>query len=185
MTARVTDNGMAFEAFAVTDGVKPGCLLVPTLFSLMFSVMLIDAYRDEQLGIRIAYRTDGHLLNSRRMQATTRVSKATVHDFLFADDCVLHTVTGEAMERCMDIFATGCTEFGLKISIAKMVVMPQPTLSRNTKIDDEVAQLISKAIHVFGQLKASVWNRHGIYLNTKLKMFNAIVLKTLLYGAET
>ncbi|VDL96610.1 unnamed protein product [Schistocephalus solidus] len=34
---------------------------------LMFSAMLMDAYRDEQPGIRIAYRTDGHLLNSRRM----------------------------------------------------------------------------------------------------------------------
>ncbi|VDM02519.1 unnamed protein product [Schistocephalus solidus] len=65
MKARTTDNGT--EAFAVTIGVKLGCVLAPTLFSLMFSAMLIDAYRDEQPGIRIAYRTDGHLLNSRRM----------------------------------------------------------------------------------------------------------------------
>ncbi|VDL96838.1 unnamed protein product [Schistocephalus solidus] len=70
----------------MTNGVKQGCVLAPTLFSLMFSAMLMDAYRDEQPGIRIAYRTDGHLLNSRRMQATTRVSTATAHDLLFADD---------------------------------------------------------------------------------------------------
>ncbi|BHF79472.1 hypothetical protein SprV_0702259200 [Sparganum proliferum] len=61
MMARVMDNGAVSEAFAVTNGVKQGCVLAPTLFSLMFSAMLMDAYRDERPGIRIAYRTDGQL----------------------------------------------------------------------------------------------------------------------------
>nr|VZI49546.1 unnamed protein product [Spirometra erinaceieuropaei] len=87
MIARVTDNGAVSEAFAVTNGVKQGCVLTPTLFSLMFSAMLMDAYRDERPGIRIAYRTDGHLLNHRRMNFQSRVSTATVHELLFADDC--------------------------------------------------------------------------------------------------
>nr|VZI29872.1 unnamed protein product [Spirometra erinaceieuropaei] len=57
MMARVTNNGAVSEAFAVTNGVKQGCVLAPTLFSLMFSAMLMDAYRNERPGIRIAYRT--------------------------------------------------------------------------------------------------------------------------------
>ncbi|VDM04195.1 unnamed protein product [Schistocephalus solidus] len=69
MMARVTDNGTVSEEFPVTNGVKQGCVLAPTLFSLMFSAMLMDAYRNEHSGIRITYRTDGNLLNSRRMQA--------------------------------------------------------------------------------------------------------------------
>ncbi|BHF63366.1 hypothetical protein SprV_0200635800 [Sparganum proliferum] len=84
--ALVTDNGAVSEAFAVTNGVKQGCVLAPTLFSLMFSDMLMDAYRDERPGIRIAYRTDGHLLNQRRMHSQSRVSTTTVHELLFADD---------------------------------------------------------------------------------------------------
>nr|VZI50552.1 unnamed protein product [Spirometra erinaceieuropaei] len=48
MMARVTDNGAVSEAFAVTNGVKQGCVLAPTLFSLMFSAMLMDVYRDER-----------------------------------------------------------------------------------------------------------------------------------------
>ncbi|BHF67789.1 hypothetical protein SprV_0301081800 [Sparganum proliferum] len=48
MMARVTDNGAVSEAFAVTNGVKQGCVLAPTLLSLMFSAMLMDAYRDER-----------------------------------------------------------------------------------------------------------------------------------------
>nr|VZI38058.1 unnamed protein product [Spirometra erinaceieuropaei] len=50
MMARVTDNGAVSEAFAVTNGVKQGCVLAPTYFSLMFSAMLMDAYRDERPG---------------------------------------------------------------------------------------------------------------------------------------
>ncbi|VDL85769.1 unnamed protein product [Schistocephalus solidus] len=99
MMAQVTENGTVSEAFVVTNGVKQGCVLAPTLFSLMFSAMLMDAYLDEQPGIHIAYRTDGHLLNNWRMQATTRVSTATVHDLLFTDDCALNTVTEEDMQR--------------------------------------------------------------------------------------
>ncbi|VDL95865.1 unnamed protein product [Schistocephalus solidus] len=73
MMAHVTHNGTVSEAFAVTNGVKQGCVLAPTLFSLMFlamlrntyrdeqpgiifSAMLMDAYRDEKPGIHIAYR---------------------------------------------------------------------------------------------------------------------------------
>ncbi|BHF78356.1 hypothetical protein SprV_0602146900 [Sparganum proliferum] len=48
MMARVTDNRAVSEVFTVTNGVKQGCVLAPTLFSLMFSAMLMDAYRDER-----------------------------------------------------------------------------------------------------------------------------------------
>ncbi|BHF75743.1 hypothetical protein SprV_0501884000 [Sparganum proliferum] len=90
MMARVTDDRAVSEAFAVTNGVKQGCVLAPTLFSLMFSAMLMDAYRDERSpGIRIAYRTDSRLLNQRRLRFQSRVSTTILHEFLFADDCAL------------------------------------------------------------------------------------------------
>nr|VZH93664.1 unnamed protein product [Spirometra erinaceieuropaei] len=191
MMARVTDNGAVSEAFAVTNGVKHGCVLAPTLFSLMFSAMLFDAYRNERLPIRIAYRTDGHLLNRRRMHFQSRVSTTTVHELLFADDCALNTSSVEEMQRSMDLFPAACENFGLVINTQKTVVMHQPppnsatphnappqisvkgtqlqvvenfpylgsTLSRNTKIDDEVANRISKASQAFGRLQSTVWSR--------------------------
>nr|VZI00676.1 unnamed protein product [Spirometra erinaceieuropaei] len=216
MMARVTDNGDVSEAFAVTNGVQQGCVLAPTLFSLMFSAMLMDAYRDERPGIRIAYRTDGHLLNRRRMNFQSRVSTATVHELLFADDCALNSTSEVEMQRSMDLFSAACENFGLVINTQKTVVMHQSppnsatapnapqinvngtqlqvvenfpylgsTLSRNTKIDDEVANRISKASQAFGRLQSTVWNRHGLQLSTKLKMYKAVILPTLLYGAET
>nr|VZI16038.1 unnamed protein product [Spirometra erinaceieuropaei] len=126
MMARVTDNGAVSEAFAVTNGVKQGCVLAPTLFSLMFSAMLMDAYRDERPGIRTAHRTDGHLLNQRRMHFKSRVSTTTVHELLFADDCALNTTSEEEMQRSMDLFAAACENFGLVINTQKTVMMHQP-----------------------------------------------------------
>nr|VZI48647.1 unnamed protein product [Spirometra erinaceieuropaei] len=93
IVAHVMDEGAVSEAFAVTNGMKQGCVLAPTLFSLMFSAMLMDAYRDERPGIRIAYMTDGHLPNERRMHFQSRVSTTTVHELLFADDCALNTTS--------------------------------------------------------------------------------------------
>ncbi|BHF64702.1 hypothetical protein SprV_0200770800 [Sparganum proliferum] len=74
MMARVTGNVAVSEALAVTNGVKQGCVLAPILFSLMFSTVLMDAYRDERPGVRIAYRTGGHLLNQRRMHFRSHIS---------------------------------------------------------------------------------------------------------------
>nr|VZI24061.1 unnamed protein product [Spirometra erinaceieuropaei] len=54
------------------------------------------------------------------------------------------------------------------------------TLSHSTKIDD-----ISKASQVIGRLQNTVWNRHGPRLNPKFKMYKAVLLSTLLYGADT
>ncbi|VDL93252.1 unnamed protein product [Schistocephalus solidus] len=94
------------------------------------------------------------------------------------------------MQMSMDIFAAGCADFGLIINTANTVVMHQPppsaeynaprinvngaqlknvetfaylgsTLSRNTRINDEVDQRISKASYAFGRLQASVWNRYA------------------------
>ncbi|VDL94251.1 unnamed protein product [Schistocephalus solidus] len=127
MTARVTDNGTVSKAFLVTNGVKQGCVIAHTLSSLMFSAILMDAYRDEQPGSRIVYRTDGHLLNSRRMQAPTHVSTTTVYDLHFADNCALNTMTEDEMQSSMDLFAAGCADFGLTISTAKTVGMHRPS----------------------------------------------------------
>ncbi|VDM04569.1 unnamed protein product [Schistocephalus solidus] len=109
-----------------------------------------------------------------------------VHELLFVDESD-NTVTEEDKQRSMGLFATGCSTFGLTISTAKTIVMPQPpisaeynapqikvngaqlkymetiaylesTLSHNTIIDDEFAQRISKTSQAFGWLQASVKN---------------------------
>ncbi|BHF73902.1 hypothetical protein SprV_0401698600 [Sparganum proliferum] len=179
MIPRVTDNRAVSEAFAVTNGVKQGCVLASTLFILMFSDMLMDAYRDERPRIRIAYRKDGHLLNQRRKHFQLCVSTTTVHELLFADDCALNITSEEEMQRSMDIVN------GTQLQVVENFPYLVSTLSRNIKIDDEVANRISKASQSFGRLQSTACNRQGLQLSTKLKMYKAVILPTLLYGAET
>ena len=51
--------------------------------------------------------------------------------------------------------------------------------------DAEVNNRIAKASAAFGRLRCKVWERDGITLDTKLKVYRAIVMPTLLYGCET
>ena len=214
MLARVQDNGEFSQPFPVTNGVKQGCVLAPTLFSMMFSAMLTDAFRDGDIGLDFQYRTDGKLFNLRRLQAKTKVQEDIVRDLLFADDCALNARTQSDMQESMDLFSTACNDFGLTISTKKTEVMHQPapgvpyteptitiggeklavadkfiylgsTLSRTVTIDEEVTFRIAKASTAFGRLYSNVWNRRGISLQTKLKVYRAVVLPSLLYACET
>ena len=46
MQARVQNDGEFSEPFEVTNGVKQGYVMAPTLFSMMSSAMLMNAFQD-------------------------------------------------------------------------------------------------------------------------------------------
>ncbi|BHF75213.1 hypothetical protein SprV_0501830800 [Sparganum proliferum] len=137
-----------------------------------------------------------------------------VYELLFVGDCALNTTSEGGTQRRIDLFSAAYENFGLIINREKTVVMNQPppntaphnapqisvngtqlqamdnfpylgsTLSRSTKIDDEVARRNSKARQAFSRLQNTVWNSHGLHLKTKLKMYTTVMLPTFLYGAE-
>ena len=86
MQACVQNDGEYSEPFPVTNGVKQGCVMAPTLISMMFSAMLTDAFQDVDAGFPIRYRFDGKLLNLRRLQAKSKVQTDVVDKLLYADD---------------------------------------------------------------------------------------------------
>ena len=81
--ARVIENGYISNPFSVTNGVKQGCVLAPTLFSLLFAEMLLAVLTQTDAGIKIRYRTDGRFFDLRRLKAHTKMRE------VFADDCAL------------------------------------------------------------------------------------------------
>ena len=79
MHARVQDNGERFVDFRVTNRIKQGRVLAPTLFSIMFSAMLFDAFCGPDNGIDIRSRTDGFIFKFRRLQTKTKVKNDIIN----------------------------------------------------------------------------------------------------------
>ena len=50
------------------------------------------------------------------------------------------------------------------------------TLSKVVYIDDEVNARIAKASAAFGRPRGSIWDRSGIKLDTKMKVYRSVVL---------
>ena len=59
------------------------------------------------------------------------------------------------------------------------------TLSQNGSLDKETILRIKKTSFSFGNLQARLWSQHDIRLTTKLSIYRACVLTTLLYASET
>ncbi|XP_053873541.1 uncharacterized protein LOC128831252 [Malaclemys terrapin pileata] len=93
MMAHILNDCETSEAFPVTNGIKQECALAPTLFSMIFSATLTDAFQHCTEGVGLKYRTDGKLFNLRRLHAITNVKETVLRDFLFADYCALNAST--------------------------------------------------------------------------------------------
>ena len=52
-------------------------------------------------------------------------------------------------------------------------------------LDDGVLNRLSKASQAFGCFHTRIWQERGIKVNTKLDVYKAVVLSSLLYGCET
>ena len=210
MHGRVSYNGASSESFKILSEVKQVCVLAPTLFGIFFPVLLNFAFHQSEEGVYLHTRSDGKLFSLSRLKAKSKVRTVLLKEMLFADDAALISHTEEGLQRLIDRFAYACKEFGLTISIKKTNVMgqnvPTPpsisinnevlevtnhftylgsTVTSNLSLDKEIDKRIAEAAAVLSKLSKRVWNISQLTLNTKLKVYQACVLSTLLYGSES
>ena len=74
---------------------------------------------------------------------------------------------------------------GQKLQVVDKFTYLGSTLSRAVHNDDEVTDRTSEASVAFDRLGTNVWEQNGIRLDTKLKVYKAVVLPNLLYASET
>ena len=151
---------------------------------------------------------------SSHFNAPTKVQLFTIRDLLFADDCALAACSQEALQRLCDCFASAARRFGLTISIKKTEGLYQPApgnmyeppvitiagkplnavdnfkylgsiVSNDASLDAEITARIAKATAAFGRLTKRLWTSSGIKFNTKICVYRAAVLTSLMYGCET
>ena len=136
--------------------------------------------------------------------------EALIRDFVFADDCALAVHSESELQCLATCFSTAAKAYSLTVSIQKSVVMHQPApatcgtepsisiddatlknvenftylgscLSSDASLDKEIAIHLSKASNSFGHLRSRVWNEQGLKEETKIAVYRAVVLSSLLY----
>ena len=100
--------------------------MTPTLFSVMFSAMLTDAFQDSDTGFPIRYRFDDNIFNLKRLQAKTKVQTDVLDELLYADDMDKNASSEAKMRRAMDQVSQSCDNSDLTISTQKTEVVHQP-----------------------------------------------------------
>ena len=77
MLAKVQNDGEFSDQFPATNGVKQGCALASTLFSMVFSAVLIDAFQDGDTGIPRSGKPELRHQQQSFLPETTLVLSAT------------------------------------------------------------------------------------------------------------
>ena len=73
----------------------------------------------------------------------------------------------------------GCTT--ITVNGQKLKVVDNYKVCREVHVNDDVTATIAKASVAFGRLCPNIWERNEIKLDTRLKVYKALVLPTLLY----
>ena len=74
---------------------------------------------------------------------------------------------------------------GTKLNNVECFTYLGSTLTSTGSMDREVSNRLAKAGASFGRLWTRVWRERGIKLPTKLAVYRAVVMTSLLYGCET
>ena len=207
-TARSTTTAQKSEAFKVSSGVKQGLRTDSTLFGIFFSMLLQYAFKNCREGVFLHTRSDGKLLNIARLRVKTS-HKGIIRKMLFADDTAMVSQTEEGLQQLVNRLSHACKEFGLKISLKKTNVMAQdaghpPTLpltdttwkllktsptsgpqSRTHYPLRRGQQQNCQGKQQLAKLKPESLNNSSLTEKTRIHVYQACVLSTLLYGSES
>ena len=161
-------------------------------------------------GIYIRTRANGKLYNLARLCAKSKVREELIRELLFADDAALTSHREAGLQELVDRLSHACREFGLTISLKKTNILvqntPSPpdisidgthlevvdsftylgsTISSSLSLDTEISTRIGSAAATMAKLNKRVWSNSLLTENTKLHVYQACVLGTLLYGSES
>ncbi|XP_076061565.1 uncharacterized protein LOC143037317 [Oratosquilla oratoria] len=208
MVGRVCHQNSLSEPFPINGGLKQGCVLAPTCFSLYTAAMLNEIPPDTP-SIDLRFRMDGGVFNLARLRARTKTTICPVRELQYADDNATPGQTAEDLQSLADAYNAAYERFGMQVNTDKTKILVQhpPGLllpNTNTIVNgqplEEVDQFtylgsiltstptckkdvenrIKAAHSAFGQL-----NYHALTMATKIMVFKAVVLSTLLYACET
>ena len=179
------------EWFNVDQGVRQGCTLSPWLFNVFLDAIVKEA-------------REGFV-------ERVRTGNEVVDVLLFADDMVLMADSVESLQINLRKVDESLTRWKMKMNWEKTEVMKvgkerghccvevgdrrlksvevvkylEVMISGDGRMEEEIRNRIGMAARVIGVLNEPVWKRKELSRRTKLRVYNAIVVPTLVYGSET
>ena len=213
MTGQVCQQNKISDEFPITHGLKQGCVLAPTLFALYLAAMLYKSPTNIP-GVDVRYRFDGGLFNLARFRSKKLTQVTKITNMLYADDAASPTLTPVELQQTVNCYKNACERFGLTINVQKTKVLAQPSpgtslphfnisisdtpleqvdhfsylgslLSVHGNCGQDVEKRIGAAHAAFGRLSHRVFLNKDLTVKTKLMVYQAVVISTLLYGCET
>ena len=183
-------------SFPIINGMKQGCFLALTLFSIFFSMMLKQVIDDG--AVYIHYCLDSSLFNLRRLHAHSRTLEQLFRD-LFA---AFIAYAKRALQYLTSCFAEAAQLFGFKVSLKKTEVLHQPTplevyypphitiggtelksvhqftylgctVLSDAKINSEVDNRLANANSAFSRLYKRVWNNKHLK-KSKISIYRSL-----------
>ena len=122
MKASLQYGGSLSDSFDFRRGVKQGCVLAPTLFSIYFAVPLQYAFKTSPGDVFLHW--DGSLFDLTRLRAKTKIKSTTIRD-LFTDDTALVVHSEATLQKIIDQLSQACKKFSIMINVQKTVVLSQ------------------------------------------------------------
>ena len=209
MKTEITMDGATTPEIEVTNGLRQGCTIAPTLFNLYFNFVIeLWRKRSQPFGVEVHYKCAGKLVEERTRQPL----KTTATELQFADDAALVGSSREEIEWAAQTLDEVASEWGLTLSLPKTKLLVagvwsdndlQPISIRGDTIETvpefrylgsiveahgeilkEVENRIARASRAFGALCRPVFQDNKLSLETKRMVYRAVVMGVLLYGAE-
>ena len=85
MSAAVLCNGSETEPFKVVTGVKQGCIIAPTLFTVFIAAILHLIGNNLPTGVGASLPSDGTRLDLNRFKAKSKLSHSSIMELQYAN----------------------------------------------------------------------------------------------------
>jgi hypothetical protein len=210
--ASVRTNGAQSAPFPMGTGVRQGCPMSPTLFVTFFDfltrLVTLRCQRKGVHGVRMAFRLGDELLAV--PQALD--SELCALMLLYADDLVIMADSQADLRLAMLELEATAAEWGMQLNYDKTkavvfaaapgsppagpIQLVHGMVAADTTFtylgsmqcasgdqEVEISRRLSLAGGVFSNLRQRVFKPRSISLSTKMRVYKAIVVPTLLYGA--
>ena len=179
------------EWFKMDQGVRQGCTLSPWLFNVFLDIIVKEAREGFMEGVRLENENVDVLLFADDMVLIADNEESLQMNLKKLDEALIRWEMKMNWEKT-EVMKVGkergqcCVEVGdRRLESVEVVKYLGVMISGDGRMEEEVRSRIGKAARVIGALNEPVWKRKELSRRTKLKVYNAIVVPTLMYGSET